>query len=184
MILNGHVDVVPAGDREQWDFDPFSGEVTDKLILGRGTSDMKAGVAGLLFAMKILTESGAPLNGNVRLHIVSDEESGGEYGSKWLCENGYAKDANACLIAEPTSNNTIEIGQKGGLTLIMKAYGKSAHGSLGGFKGENAIIKLSKVLDKLQGLTKIEGHFKDSQAHALENSKLIAQQEIGRAGNW
>ena len=182
VILNGHVDVVPAGDREQWDFDPFSGEVTDKLILGRGTSDMKAGVAGLLFAMKILTESGAPLNGNVRLHIVSDEESGGEYGSKWLCENGYAKDANACLIAEPTSNNTIEIGQKGGLTLIMKAYGKSAHGSLGGFKGENAIIKLSKVLDKLQGLTKIEGHFKDSQAHALENSKLIAQQEIGEPG--
>ena len=174
--------MVPAGDREQWDFDPFSGEVTDKLILGRGTSDMKAGVAGLLFAMKILTESGAPLNGNVRLHIVSDEESGGEYGSKWLCENGYAKDANACLIAEPTSNNTIEIGQKGGLTLIMKAYGKSAHGSLGGFKGENAIIKLSKVLDKLQGLTKIEGHFKDSQAHALENSKLIAQQEIGEPG--
>ena len=182
VILNGHVDVVPAGDREQWDFDPFSGEVTDKLILGRGTSDMKAGVAGLLFAMKILTESGASLNGNIRLHIVSDEESGGEYGSRWLCDNGYAKDANACLIAEPTSNNTIEIGQKGGLTLIMKAYGKSAHGSLGGFKGENAIIKLSKVLDKLQGLTKIEGHFKDSQAHALENSKLIAQQEIGEPG--
>ena len=82
VILNGHVDVVPAGDRDQWDFDPFSGEVTDKLILGRGTSDMKAGVAGLLFAMKILAESKAELNGNIRLHIVSDEESGGEYGSR------------------------------------------------------------------------------------------------------
>lgn len=182
VILNGHVDVVPAGNREKWDFDPFSGEVTDKLILGRGTSDMKAGVAGLLFAMKILTEAKAELNGNVRLHIVSDEESGGEYGSRWLCDNGYAKNADACLIAEPTSNNTIEIGQKGGLTLIMKAYGKSAHGSLGGFKGDNAIIKLSRVLDKLQGLTRIEGNFKDSQAHALENSKLIARQEIGEPG--
>ena len=114
VILNGHVDVVPAGDRNQWNFDPFSGEVTDTLILGRGTSDMKAGVAGLLFAMKILVESKATLNGNIRLHIVSDEESGGEYGSRWLCENGYADGANACLIAEPTSNNTIEIGQKGG----------------------------------------------------------------------
>ena len=182
VILNGHVDVVPAGDRDQWDYDPYSGEVTDKLILGRGTSDMKAGVAGLLFAMKILTEAKADLQGNVRLHIVSDEESGGEFGSKWLCENGYAKNADACLLAEPTSNNTIEIGQKGGLTLIMKANGKSAHGSLGGFKGENAIIKLSKVLDKLQGLTSIEGHFKDSQAHALENSKKIAEQEIGEPG--
>ena len=101
VILNGHVDVVPAGDRSQWDYDPFSGEVTDKLILGRGTSDMKAGVAGMLFAMKVLKDSGAELNGNVRLHIVSDEESGGEYGSKWLCENGYAAGANACLIGEP-----------------------------------------------------------------------------------
>ena len=182
VILNGHVDVVPAGDRNQWNFDPFSGEITDKLILGRGTSDMKAGVAGLLFAMKILVESKADLNGNIRLHIVSDEESGGEYGSRWLCENGYADGANACLIAEPTSNNTIEIGQKGGLHLILKSYGKSAHGSLGGFKGENAIIKLSKVLERLQDLTKIEGHYKESQANALKNSKMIAEQEIGEAG--
>ena len=78
IILNGHLDVVPAGDRSQWDFDPFCGTVTDKHILGRGTSDMKAGVAGLLFAMKILKESGAELKGNIRLHLVSDEESGGE----------------------------------------------------------------------------------------------------------
>ena len=54
VILNGHVDVVPAGDRSQWDYDPFGGEITDKRILGRGASDMKAGVAGLLFAMKVL----------------------------------------------------------------------------------------------------------------------------------
>ena len=86
--MNGHVDVVPAGDRNQWDFDPFSGEITDKCILGRGTSDMKAGVAGILFAMKTLVEAGVELNGNIRLHIVSDEESGGEYGTQWLCANG------------------------------------------------------------------------------------------------
>lgn len=182
VILNGHVDVVPAGDRNQWDFDPFSGEITEKQILGRGTSDMKAGVAGMLFAMKILAESKVKLNGNIRLHIVSDEESGGEYGSRFLCENGYADNANACLIGEPTSNNNIEIGQKGGLHLILKSYGKSAHGSLGGFKGENAILKLGKVLDKLQALTKIEGNFKESQQNALKNSKMIAEKAIGEPG--
>ena len=74
VILNGHVDVVPAGDRSQWDYDPFGGEITDKRILGRGASDMKAGVAGLLFAMKVLKDSGADLKGNIRLHIVSDED--------------------------------------------------------------------------------------------------------------
>ena len=182
IILNGHLDVVPAGDRSQWDFDPFSGEVTDKLILGRGTSDMKAGVAGLLYAMKILKEANAPLKGNIRLHLVSDEESGGEYGSTWLCENGYAADADACLIAEPTSSNDIEIGQKGGLHIILKAAGKSAHGSLGGFKGDNAILKMAKVLDKLPRLTTIEGHFKDSQLHALENSIRSTEEKVGEKG--
>lgn len=175
VILNGHVDVVPAGDRAQWEFDPFSGEITDKLILGRGTSDMKAGVAGILFAMKVLAESGAQLKGNVRLHIVSDEESGGEYGTQWLCENGYAENADACLVAEPTTHSTIEIGQKGRVDLKFKSYGKSAHGSLAGFRGENAILKLMKVLEHVDMLREIPGKYKESQAQALINSKIIAE---------
>ncbi len=182
VILNGHLDVVPAGDRGQWNYDPFCGTVTDKQILGRGTSDMKAGVAGLLYAMKILKESGAQLKGNIRLHLVSDEESGGEFGSSWLCDHGYADGADACLIAEPTSSDNIEIGQKGGLTVVLKASGKSAHGSLGGFKGENAILKLAKILDKLPQLTTIEGHYKESQMHALHNSIMQAEKEIGEKG--
>ncbi|MCD7833883.1 MAG: ArgE/DapE family deacylase [Lachnospiraceae bacterium] len=183
VILNGHIDVVPAGDLEQWDYDPFCGTVTDKRILGRGTSDMKSGVAGLLFAMRILKESGVELKGNIRLHIVSDEESGGEYGSKWLCENGYADGANACLIAEPTSCDNIEIGQKGGLHVILKAHGESAHGSLAGFKGDNAILKLSRILDKLSRLTSIEGHYKPSQMHALAVSKRQAEEKTGVPGS-
>lgn len=179
IILNGHVDVVPAGDRNQWDFDPFSGEITDKCILGRGTSDMKAGVAGILFAMKILAESGADLQGNIRLHIVSDEESGGEYGSKWLCDNGYAEDADACLVAEPTTHSTIEIGQKGKIDLILKSYGKSAHGSLAGHKGENAILKMGKVLEHIDKLCQIEGKYGENQKQALINSKIIAEDKNG-----
>ena len=51
LILNGHCDVVPIGDRNRWAFDPFSGEIKDGKILGRGTSDMKCGLAGLIFVM-------------------------------------------------------------------------------------------------------------------------------------
>lgn len=182
VILNGHLDVVPAGDLAQWNYDPYCGTVTDTQILGRGTSDMKAGVAGLLFAMKVLKDSGAKLNGNIRLHLVSDEESGGEFGSTWLCNHGYADNADACLIAEPTSSDNIEIGQKGGLHIVLRAQGRSAHGSLGGFKGDNAIIKLSKILDKLPQLTTIEGHFLPSQQHALENSIRVADKKIGEPG--
>jgi succinyl-diaminopimelate desuccinylase len=177
MIINGHVDVVPAGDLSQWDFDPFSGEITETQILGRGTSDMKAGVAGVLFALSLLARERVPLKGNIRLHIVSDEESGGQFGTQWLCTNGYADHADACLVAEPTSMNTIEIGQKGGLLLTLKAYGKSAHGSLGNYKGENAILKLSKVLPHVSLLTEIEGHFTDRQQKPLRDSQLLAEKE-------
>lgn len=177
MVMNGHVDVVPAGDLNQWEFEPFSGEITDTQILGRGTSDMKAGVGGVLFAMTLFAKKQIPLNGNLRLHIVSDEESGGQFGSQWLCANGYADHADACLVAEPTSMNTIEIGQKGGLLLTLKSYGKSAHGSLGNYKGENAILKLSKVLNHISMLTEIEGHFTDRQQKPLKDSQMLAERE-------
>ncbi|MBK5261632.1 MAG: ArgE/DapE family deacylase [Peptostreptococcaceae bacterium] len=182
VILNGHIDVVPAGDRSQWDWDPFGGEVTDKLILGRGTSDMKAGLASGLFAMRILQETKADLKGSIRLHMVSDEESGGEFGTHWLCENGYADNADSCIVCEPTSKSTIEIGQKGGLHLIIKAQGKSAHGSLGGFKGDNAILKLQNVLSHLSELTKVEGHYPDSLLHSLKCSQFVAEKELGVKG--
>lgn len=182
IILNGHVDVVPAGDLSQWNFDPFGGEVTDKLILGRGTSDMKAGVACILFVMKLLKQSGASLNGNIRLHIVSDEETGGAYGTKWLCEQGYANNADACLVAEPTSNSTIEIGQKGSNKLVLKAKGTSAHGSLGNYKGDNAILKLCKVLNNIGRLHTIKGNYTENQKEALENSKYIAKNKLNVQG--
>lgn len=182
IIINGHVDVVPAGDLTKWDFDPFGGEITDTQILGRGTSDMKAGVACALFTMKLLKESKAQLKGNIRLHIVSDEETGGEFGTKWLCEQGYAKGADACLVAEPTSNSTIEIGQKGSNELVLKAYGVSAHGSLGNYKGDNAILKLSKVLQNIGRLHNVKGKFTEDQEEALSNSKLIAQEKLNHPG--
>lgn len=177
MIMNGHLDVVPAGDPMQWDFDPYSGEITETRILGRGTSDMKAGVAGILFAMALFAKEETALSGSLRLHIVSDEESGGQYGSQWLCTNGYAENADACLVAEPTSMETIEIGQKGRLNLVLKAYGNSAHGSLGNFKGENAILKMMKVLEHVSMLTEIKGNFSERQQKPLADSIMLAEKK-------
>lgn len=182
IIINGHVDVVPAGDLSQWEFDPFGGSITDTQILGRGTSDMKAGIACALFVMKLLKQSGAQLDGNVRLHIVSDEETGGKYGTKWLCQQGYAKGADACLVAEPTSRYTIEIGQKGSNELILRAYGKTAHGSLENYKGDNAILKLSKVLQNIGRLRRVEGKYTVDQQEALSNSKYIAKTKLNVPG--
>ena len=176
---NGHLDVVPAGDLSQWKWGPFSGEVTDTQILGRGTSDMKAGVAGLLFASRCLKDCNIPLSGGITMHIVSDEESGSEYGTKWLAENGYFKNLNGVIIGEPTSNWTIETGQKGNLHIHIHASGVCAHGSLAQYKGDNAIKKICKVILRTDELTKIKGHIPDSLMDAYKQSVWVDDQEIG-----
>ncbi len=179
---NGHLDVVPAGDRKQWKWDPFSGEITDTQILGRGTSDMKAGVAGLLFATRIIRELNVPIKGGITMHIVSDEESGSQYGTKWLAQNGYFEGLNGVIIGEPTSNWTIETGQKGQLHIELSASGVCAHGSLAQYKGDNAILKLSRVINKLDKLTRVKGNIPEDLLDAYKQSVWVDNQEIGVDG--
>lgn len=182
IFLNGHLDVVPVGKREGWDFDPFSGEIEGGKMLGRGTSDMKTGLGGLMFMMKILKESGAKLDGNIEFHIVSDEETGGAFGTKWLYENGYCKDGDACVIAEPTSKNDCEVGQKGNVTFKFKVKGVPAHGSVGNYVGENAILKTMKLIDKLFALREIKGRFTEKQMPVVEASKKKARDVFKKEG--
>jgi len=157
LLLNGHSGVVPAGDRSKWDFDPFCGEITDTQILGRGTSDMKVGLGALLFVMGLLNSESVSMKGKVVLHVVPDEETSRKMGTKWLVQNGYTANGDACLIAEPISYNNCEVGQKGSLWIHIKSHGRSAHGSIGNYVGENAIVKLTKILWIKQIITMISG---------------------------
>lgn len=177
VVLNGHVDVVPVGNLDGWNYDPFCGDIRDGKILGRGTSDMKCGLAVLLFSMALLNESGAALKGDIRLHVVCDEEIAGT-GTKWFCEHGYADGANAVMVGEPTGHDTIEIGQKGILHLTLTAHGTPGHGSTGNYKGDNAITKLARVLLNVDDLTAVPGHYLPSQERALKNSRTIAERTI------
>lgn len=174
IFLNGHCDVVPVGNSEGWKFDPFSGDIVDGKMLGRGTSDMKCGLAGLMFMMKILKQSGAKLDGEIEFHIVSDEETGGAFGTKWLYENGYFESGEACIIAEPTSKNDCEVGQKGNVTFKFKVKGIPAHGSVGNYIGDNAILKSLKLIDELFSLREIKGRFTEKQLPVVDASKKKA----------
>lgn len=178
VVFNGHVDVVPVGDLAGWNFDPFGGIVEDGKIKGRGASDMKCGLAVLMFTMALLKQQAEDqLKGDIRLHVVCDEEIAGK-GTQWLCANGYANDADAAVIGEPTGHDNIEIGQKGILHLTLNATGTPGHGSTGNYKGDNAIVKLAKVLPHIGELTKVPGHFLPSQARAVANSRTIAERTI------
>ncbi|MBC7093526.1 ArgE/DapE family deacylase [Candidatus Bipolaricaulota bacterium] len=148
LVVNGHMDVVPAGDRERWAFDPFGGEVREGYVLGRGASDMKGGLAALLVALSEAVRWDS-LRGKVLFMAVPDEETGGWYGTRWLLEQGFTGDA--CLIAEPSGINPT-IGQKGALWLRAMTRGVPAHGSLSPLVGENAILRMTKVIEAVYSI--------------------------------
>ena len=155
LILCGHTDVVPAGDRENWDFDPFSGEIKDGWLLGRGASDMKAGLGGIIFATAALGKLNIKLPGKVTLAIVPDEETGGEYGVPWLLENELIT-GDGCLIAEPSSPQNPTIGQKGSYWFKLTTFGQPGHGSLSPIAGGNAIDDMMIALNEIKKLWDIK----------------------------
>lgn len=178
LLINGHADVVPVGDLSKWDFDPFSGEVRDGKVLGRGTSDMKGGLASALFALGLLKEENIEIDGEIVFSIVPDEETGGEFGVQWLVENGYAK-GDYCIIAEPTDIDNIEVGQRGKILVKIYSEGVSAHGSLSPYVGDNAIMKLIKVLGALDRLTKLSGNYSGEIQEVINESKEVASRCLG-----
>jgi succinyl-diaminopimelate desuccinylase len=85
LIFNGHLDVVPAGNASQWKYPPFQGKRYKGKIYGRGSSDMKSGIASFIHALSTIERSKIPLHqGAVVLHLVSDEESHGHQGMEFL----------------------------------------------------------------------------------------------------
>lgn len=155
LVYCGHTDVVPAGDLDKWDFDPFSGEVKDGWLLGRGASDMKAGLGGIIFAFGLLKRLNIELPGKMTLAIVPDEETGGEFGVPWLLEKGLVS-GDGCLIAEPSSPLNPTIGQKGSFWFELEVFGVPGHGSLAPLEGKNAITDAMKAIEEIRKIFDVE----------------------------
>lgn len=149
IILNGHVDVVPAGDRAQWSDDPFSGKVEDGKLYGRGATDMKGGNLSSLLAISVLQKLGVKLKGDVIFQSVVEEESGGA-GTLATILRGYK--ADAALIPEPT-NMKIFPKQQGSMWFRLSVKGRSAHGGTR-YEGVSAIEKSLAVVQAIGQLEK------------------------------
>jgi succinyl-diaminopimelate desuccinylase len=147
--LNGHFDVVPAGDG--WARDPFGGEVCDGRIYGRGSCDMKAGISAALFAVEGIRRAGIELNGSVEISGTVDEESGGFAGVAWLAEHGRLSAARTdyVIIPEPLYVDRICIGHRGVYWFEVLTRGRIAHGSMP-FLGTSAIDHMGVLLDRFQ----------------------------------
>ena len=148
LMLNGHIDVVPAGPVTTWrDRSPFSGEVVGGELHGRGTCDMKAGLVASLWAVRALRRSRVPLRGDVLLASVQGEEDGG-LGTYALLRRGWR--ADACVIPEPTSLDLVP-ANAGALTFRLRVPGHATHASRR-LEGISAITNLWTVQTALQAL--------------------------------
>lgn len=143
LVLSGHFDTVPLGNKS-WSVDPFSGEVNDGKIWGRGSSDMKGGLAAMIIASLEAFRINPP-KGGIRLIFTAAEELGCQ-GVQHLVRNIKPGSASAVIIGEPTANLPAT-GHKGALYLNAISKGKTAHSSMPHL-GENAIYKAARCLLK------------------------------------
>lgn len=152
LIYCGHSDTVPVGDRSKWDFDPFEGEIVDGILRGRGASDMKCGLGGLIFTLIYLKKHNIDIGGSLTLAIVPDEETGTDFGVPYLFENKLLK-GDGALIAEPSGELNPTIGQKGSGAFNLTVYGQPGHGSLAPLSGKSAIENALKAIEKIREYT-------------------------------
>lgn len=132
VALNGHIDVFPVASdtHDNWDRDPWSGDIIDNRIHGRGVVDMKSGTASLVVAYAHLYANRAHLKGSVSLCAVSDEETGGEWGTKYLIKQDRERwGGDVMLSTEPAGCKTIRFSEKGTLRMTCMCRTKGAHGA-------------------------------------------------------
>ena len=145
LMFNGHMDTVPIYG---WDTDiePFSGVEKEGKIYGRGSSDMKGGIAAAMVAMSAIHQSGIKLKGDVIFTGVIGEEGGGSIGTKNIVSNGPIPDM--AIVCEPTDLN-VSIAHRGSSSFVLTTKGKAAH-SATPERGINAILMMADALQTLR----------------------------------
>ena len=147
LMLQGHVDVMPAWNKEQWVHDPWSGVIEGDRLYGRGAYDMKGGVTAMVMALESVIRAGVKLKGDVIIESVLDEEQGGA-STVACCMKGYK--ADAAIITEPTDCMIIAASQ-GFYYFNVRIKGKSAHAARR-WEGVSAIEKAFKVYQAIEEL--------------------------------
>lgn len=149
IAILGHLDTVPANNPDKWNYKPFEPKIVDGKMYGRGTSDMKSGIACMICLADHFIHSKSKPKYTVRIMFTADEESSGT-GIRSFVDSNYFEDVKFLLIAEPT-DETLIIKEKGALWMKLRAYGKSSHGSTPQL-GINAIEKLFELTEEIRSL--------------------------------
>lgn len=155
--FSGHMDVVNLGDPEAWQDDPFSGKLYDNhtKMYGRGTTDMKSGLAGMVATMLTLLEEKIPLKGELRLLATVGEETG-MWGSEELIKQGYVDDLDVLVIGENTIDLNVVYASNGDIDYTITSYGKVAISSAPGINALDHMLDFIHMANqKLRTQSKI-----------------------------
>jgi len=175
LLINGHVDVVPPGDTDKWTVaGPWSGAVINGRIYGRGSTDMKGGIAAAVFAIKALLKAGHEPKGDVFIHSVVGEEHMETYaGTGAALERGYR--ADAAIVAEasgPPHRFSINTASPGLVVMQVRVRGKAAHISMrdelvraGGSGSRAGVSAIDKAFLVHQALCKLEEEWGQTKTH-------------------
>ena len=151
--FNGHTDVVPIGNAEDWTMAPFGAEIKDGVMYGRGTTDMKSGVAAFVAAAVDFVQD-TPPDGSVVIAITGDEEGDALDGTTALLEHmeQHGERMDVCLVGEPTCPNTmgemIKIGRRGSMTAWFTVTGKQGHSAYP-HRALNPLPAMVRLMDRL-----------------------------------
>lgn len=179
LAFNGHVDVVPSGNPESWRYPPYEGRVVRGRLYGRGSCDMKAGLAAAIFAIEAILEAEVGMKNDILLESVIGEESGG-VGTLATILRGYIPDAT--IIAEPT-NLGLTIAQAGCLMFRLLVKGRAAHGA-SRYMGVSAVEKFQPILLALQRLERKRKSMKTLPLYSgVPNVVPLSVGKVN-SGNW
>jgi len=179
LILNGHTDVVSPGDENLWSDSPWSGNIHQGRIFGRGAADMKSGLAAGIFALDALNRSGIQLNGNLMVQCVAGEETGG-CGTLAAIVEGYQ--ADAAIVIEPTRLTICPV-QSGALSFRLTVKGKSVHACMKN-KGINAIEKFIPLFQAVEAFNTARHHHYQNPLYPDPLNVAPTCINVVNAGDW
>ncbi len=179
LVLNGHIDVFPvADDGLGWSRDPWGGELIDNKIYGRGVADMKCGTTASIFTYIYLNRIKQRLNGRLTLTAVSDEETFGPYGARYLMEHHPEVHGDALLNGEPSSPYSVRFGEKGPLWLEFTVQTAGAHGAYTHATKSSTKIAMALAAE-LETLIDIEPELSDNINSAIDAGRATMDRAMG-----
>src|SRR5579872_6493919 len=178
LVLNGHIDCFPVGDGHGWTQDPWGGAIVDGKLYGRGAADMKTGTTASIMTYRLLHRIKERLKGRLTLTCVSDEETFGPWGARYLMEHHPEVHGDCLLNGEPGSPYTIRFGEKGPLWLEFTVRTKGAHGAYTHYSDSATKIAMA-LAAALEAVSEIEPEISDNVRRAIEGGAAAMDKAMG-----